>query len=141
MRYVGQTYEVDVPVPAGSLDSATITRLLETFHERHEQEYGIASDQFPVTFVNLRAVGRKQTVEHEFRSPSTTASGGDVTDTREVYFDGEWQTTSIYYRDGLEPASELEGPAIIEDAHSTITLNPGMNAAVDDHENIVITTK
>lgn len=140
MRYVGQTYEVDVPVPDGSLDSATIEQLTEAFHEQHKQEYGIASDQFPVTFVNLRAVGRKRTTNREFRSPSTTIDSGTEVETREVYFDGDWRSTTIYDRNNLEKATEIEGPAIVEGDHSTITLDPGMTASVDNHENIVITT-
>jgi N-methylhydantoinase A len=140
MRYVGQTYEVDVPVSGESLDTESLSHLVEEFHERHEQEYGIASNQFPVTFVNLRAVGSKQTSGQDFRSPSVENTSVEAAEPREVYFDGEWRQTSIHYRDGLEPTMELEGPAIIEDNHSTITLNPGMSASVDEHENIIITT-
>jgi N-methylhydantoinase A len=138
MRYVGQTYEVDVPVPDGSLDSATVDQLVEMFHDRHEQEYGIASDQFPVTFVNLRAVGRRVTTGQEFQSPSADGDNVATAESREVYFDGEWQETAIHYRDDLNSGMSLAGPAIVEDAHSTITLNPGMDATVDEHENIVI---
>lgn len=57
-----------------------------------------------------------------------------------MYFDGEWQETSIHYPTGLEPGADLTGPAIVEGSHSTITLNPGMTATVDDHENVLITT-
>jgi len=140
MRYVGQTYEVDVPVPDGNLETESVKQLSEMFHERHEQEYGIASDEFPVTFVNLRAVGSKQTSRQAFQSPDTENPAVDDAATREVYFDGEWRATSIYHRHGLEPGMELEGPAIVEDNHSTITLNPTMSASVDEHENVIITT-
>lgn len=138
MRYVGQTYEVDVPVPGGDLDSVTVDQLIETFHEQHKQEYGIASDQFPVTFVNLRAIGRKLTTGRQFRSPNVDGSNEDIYELRDVYFDGKWRETSIHYRDGLESGMTLTGPAIVEGNHSTITLNPAMDATVDDHENIII---
>ncbi|WP_266083359.1 hydantoinase/oxoprolinase family protein [Haladaptatus caseinilyticus] len=138
MRYVGQTYEVDVPVTDESLDAGTIEQLIETFHEQHEQEYGISSDQFPVTFVNLRVAGSRQTVDHGFRNAEMSGGHDDGSGTRDVYFNSEWQETSIYYRGDLEPGMNLDGPAIVEDDHSTITLNPGMNASVDKHENIII---
>ncbi|PGF14170.1 hydantoinase [Natrinema sp. CBA1119] len=140
MRYVGQTYEVDVPVSDEDLSADSIDHLSEEFHERHEQEYGIASDEFPVTFVNLRAVGSKETASQEFRSPSITDTETADGDTRKVYFDSEWHETSIYPRATLDQEMEIEGPAIVEGDHSTITLNPSMNASVDEHENVIIST-
>ncbi|QCS44707.1 hydantoinase/oxoprolinase family protein [Natrinema versiforme] len=141
MRYVGQTYEVDVPVSDESLDEGTIDRLSSEFHRRHEQEYGIASDQFPVTFANLRVVGSQSTATQEFQGPSSTETDSADGGTREVYFDGEWQETSIYLREGLDPGTEFEGPAIVEGDHSTITINPTMSASIDEHENVIIDTQ
>jgi N-methylhydantoinase A len=140
MRYVGQTYEVDVPVSRGSVDADEIDRLVDDFHRRHEQEYGIASDQFPITFVNLRVAGSKPTTSSTFQSPEKDRTGAKDSETRAVYFDGAWRDTAIHYQAGLDPGAELTGPAIVEGAHSTITLNPEMTATVDQHENVRITT-
>jgi N-methylhydantoinase A len=138
MRYVGQTYEVDVPVPGAEFDGELIERLVRQFHDQHEQEYGIASDQFPVTFVNLRVAGRKQAAAQEFRSPDSAREQDTPPRTRDVYFDGEWRETTVYDRPSLASGTEIAGPAIVEGRHSTISLNPGMDATVDRHTNINI---
>lgn len=140
MRYIGQTYEVDVPVHHGSLDETTIDELVTRFQQRHEQEYGIASEEFPITFVNLRVTGKTETGDRTFQSPTPeTASAGD-TETRDVYFDGEWHDTAILRQADLEPGMDLQSPAIVTGAHSTVALPPGMSASVDSHGNITITT-
>ena len=140
MRYIGQTYEVDVPVKGGSLDETTIDELVTRFQQRHEQEYGIASDEFPVTFVNLRVTGKTETDDGEFQSPTPEAASADDTETRDVYFDGEWHETAVLRQAGLDPGMDFQGPAIVTGAHSTVTLPPGMSASVDSHGNITITT-
>lgn len=140
MRYIGQTYEVDVPVQGGSLDETTIDELVAQFQQRHEQEYGIASDEFPVTFVNLRVTGRTETGDRTFQSPSPEKASAGDDETRDVYFDGQWHETTILHQAGLESDMDLHGPAIVTGAHSTVTLPPGMNASVDSHGNIRVTT-
>ncbi|ELY97083.1 hypothetical protein [Natrialba asiatica] len=107
----------------------------------YRDKYTVGSapfDQFPVTFVNLRAIGSKQTAAQEFQSPSAAKTEADDGGTRKVYFDGEWREATTYHRDRLNPRAEFEGPVIMGDDHSTITLNPAMNASIDEHENVTI---
>src|SRR5438067_9423117 len=42
-RYVGQGYEVTVPVPAGRLDAAALERVRASFHETYAARYGYAN--------------------------------------------------------------------------------------------------
>jgi N-methylhydantoinase A len=140
MRYIGQTYEVDVPVHQGSLDETTIDELVTRFQQRHEQEYGIASEEFPITFVNLRVTGKTETGDGTFQSPTPETASADDTETRDVYFDGEWHDTAILRQAELEPGMDIQSPAIVTGAHSTVALPPGMSASVDSHGNITITT-
>jgi N-methylhydantoinase A len=140
MRYLGQTYEVDVPVSSGSLDEDGINDLTAHFHQFHEQEYGVASDEFPVTFVNLRVTGRMQSGDQDFQSSTVKGESSDAGETREVYFDGRWHETALYHRSALGTGINLEGPAILNSAHSTVTLPPESTASVDEYGNIKITT-
>jgi N-methylhydantoinase A/oxoprolinase/acetone carboxylase beta subunit len=79
MRYVGQTYEVDTPLPGGVITKVHIPEITRAFHAAHEHEYGVSSDDFPVAFVALGvgAVGElKQPPVFNFAGqkskPSTT---------------------------------------------------------------------
>ncbi len=39
-RYAGQSYELNVPVASGTVDTAAIGGIAEAFHARHAQTYG-----------------------------------------------------------------------------------------------------
>ena len=58
MRYVGQGYELKVPIPDGPVDDVTMAAVLAAFHTAHAAEYGHAFPQNPVEVVNLRVIGR-----------------------------------------------------------------------------------
>src|SRR6202008_457262 len=55
MRYVGQAYELEVPITA-PLASERMAEILGAFHAVHERVYGYARARQPVEFVNFRAV-------------------------------------------------------------------------------------
>ena len=54
MRYVGQAYEVNVPVPDGALDATAIEATLKRFHELHQQLYAHNNPEKTVEFVSGR---------------------------------------------------------------------------------------
>src|SRR3989442_4496371 len=58
-RYVGQGYELTVPVPSGRLDAAALERIRRGFDEVYVARYGYASLAEPVEAVTwkLSAVG------------------------------------------------------------------------------------
>src|SRR5262249_58840238 len=55
MRYVGQAYELEVPI-AAPVTTARVPETVAAFHALHERVYGYARAQQPVEFVNFRVV-------------------------------------------------------------------------------------
>ena len=143
MRYVGQSYELTVPLPAEQLDVSKIDRVLEQFHIEHDRAYGYSAPTEPVEFVNLRltAIGK-------IAKPRLRELEGDNTDiaaaqkaTRSVYFaesDG-YVECPIYDRYLLGPSCVLTGPAIVEEIDSTTVIHPGYSAQVDRFGNLILT--
>jgi len=110
------------------------------FHEQHHGLYGHADRTAPVEFVNLRVV-------HTHALPTPTlawAPGGaddaDPSDARPVYFAeiGDYVETPIYDRHQLHPEQAIEGPAIVEQADTTVVLYPGHRASVHAGGSIVV---
>lgn len=139
MRYVGQFWEVLAPIPAGKLRRASIARINQAFHAEHETEHGVNSPSFAVEFVSvgLTATGRfkaAQLRERRWRDGTDAETG-----TRPVYFDGAWQDASVYDGDRLGLDVRIEGPAVVEYAHSGTVLPPGTSALVDNMDNLIIT--
>ncbi len=56
-RYVGQGYELRIPLPPGPVDAAWLERARETFHEQHERRYYRRYDEAPIQLVNIHSVG------------------------------------------------------------------------------------
>src|SRR5499426_3363512 len=58
LHYKGQSYELTVPVPDGSIDARMVAHLEQAFGEEHERTYGHrASADEPVELVSIQLVG------------------------------------------------------------------------------------
>ena len=58
LRYVGQNFELLVPVPEETWGDGDCAALHRRFFEAHEQVYGFAAEDEPVQVVNVRLVAR-----------------------------------------------------------------------------------
>jgi N-methylhydantoinase A len=55
-----------------------------------------------------------------------------------VRFNGGWLDTPIFDRASLGRGATLAGPAIVEQPDTTVVIDPGATAIVDDLGNLVI---
>lgn len=144
MRYVGQSYELPIPISDGRVEDA-LEGMLRHFHAEHERAYGFAASGEPVEFVTLRltAVGtiaKPKLRELPERSGAVRAARRAV---RQVYFAeaGGFVECPSYDRYLLAAGAEIEGPAIVEEMDSTTVIHPGFGAKVDRYGNLLIRTK
>jgi N-methylhydantoinase A len=72
MRYVGQNYELTVPVPDGQVDAAAVARLVDAFHAEHERTYGYTARDLDVEAVTFRfeVIGRVPRAELTSKRPA-----------------------------------------------------------------------
>ncbi len=144
MRYVGQGYEVDVPLDASTIsggDNATVAR---AFADCYHRRFGRTEDMAAEVVTWRVVVGGERPVFlkvfsglPEVSQPEQVAESA----TRSVWFGPEegYRMTSVYHRDSLVPGSAVSGPAIIEETESTLILPPMSHAKVDAASNIVVT--
>jgi N-methylhydantoinase A len=143
LRYVGQAFEVRVPVPDGELDGDAAEGVAQAFHAAHRTLYGydFATDpRQAVEWVNLRVSGigpirRPNLVELPGKGGGTDRA---VTGSRRVFFD-DWVDTPTYNRPELAPGDVVSGPAIIEEFGSTVPVHPGFAVTVDAYGNLLLT--
>src|SRR5262249_59415465 len=55
LRYVGQAFQIEVPIEEAWLDEAGTERLRAAFHDRHERLYAHADRSADVELIDLRA--------------------------------------------------------------------------------------
>jgi N-methylhydantoinase A/oxoprolinase/acetone carboxylase beta subunit len=135
-RYLGQSYEIDVPFRrARTLEAA----FLEAFHRRHKKLYSYRHDGRPVEIVNLRlkavALTPKVPMPEERR-----ASGLDpraVLRKQPIFYGRRSHAGAVVDRSLLRTGNRLRGPALVIDPESTTFLPPGYVVRVDGYGNLV----
>jgi N-methylhydantoinase A len=121
MRYAAQSDATAVPY-AAPLDAAALE---QAFHDRHRQLYGYATAE-PCVIEALRVQARKPSATMIAAPRPSGAAREDRT--RLCTFDAAGPVpTRIVARETL--CATIAGPAIIEDAWSTIVVPPGWQAS------------
>src|SRR5437899_2171613 len=142
-RYVGQGYELTVPVPAGRLDAAALARIRAAFDEIYAARYGYANPMEPVETVTwkLAAVGGAPRVA--LAKAASDGRDGGLKGRRRAWFPETrgWTECAVYDRYALAPGARLDGPAIIEERESASVLPPATSATVDEYANLIVTVE
>ena len=142
MRYRGQSYEVDVAVPA-HVGDGDLNLLASRFHEAHKRRYGHMAEAEAIEIVNFKVTGVGRIAKPRLE-PLREGSGArpEPLEVRRAYFDTPGgEDVPVYRRRQLGPGVRLEGPAVIEEQTSTTVLLPGQTATVDRYGNLEIVWK
>jgi N-methylhydantoinase A len=136
IRYVGQSYELTVPVDA-EVDDEALSRAIERFHRDHEQLYGHAMTDDPVEAVTLRVTGRVPTpaMADQYEPEGVDPRRED----REVYFEDVGAVDAgVHWRPALPVGETVAGPAILEGTGSTAIVPPDATARVVEDGSVLI---
>ncbi len=131
VRYVGQSYELDVPFTP---------TFRETFDRVHQDRYGYCQIDAPIEIVNVRvrAIGRV-TPPHIHPEPSISSDPSSARwDERPVVLDHGMQSVPHYRGNRLRPGHEICGPAIMVLEDTTVYLGITDHARIDAYSNILI---
>ena len=120
VRYVGQSTAVEVPF-AEPLDLQVLGR---DFRKRHHEIYGYATDEhWEMQSLRIRALVPRQTA---FGPLAALDGAPEPTSVGPCWFEpAAPHQTPRFDRDRLPPGLQIAGPAIVEDAWSTIVVPPG----------------
>lgn len=143
LRYVGQGYELRVPLPDGPIDAAAMERIWQAFHAAHAREYGHAFHDNPIEIVNMRLVGTGALPKLESLSaPETGSVEAALIRVKPSVFRTEAGLeafdTAVYRRDGLSSGAEFAGPAILLQKDSTTVVPPGARARLHPSGSLII---
>jgi N-methylhydantoinase A len=140
MRYVGQAYELEVPIPAPLVGPHVLAAQAD-FHAAHERVYGYARTGQPVEFVNFRAIHTYPLPRPVLRAPQVahrTLTEAQVGERRAYFAPAGFVPTRIFDRARLPVDAGLEGPAIVEQPDTTTVIPPGYTATVEGSGNLRI---
>jgi N-methylhydantoinase A len=143
-RYVGQNFELTVPVASGATLSASdmpdAGQLQANFYAAHETAYGYASADDPVEIVNIRLSASSRLHSDGAKSAAVDDASDPVPrDQRPVYFVADVAVeANIYSRADLHPGQCITGPAIIEQLDTTTPIYPTDRAEVTPDGHLII---
>ena len=141
LRYVGQGYELQVPLRGGDSTIGDLGDIAEQFSRMHEDNFGYRMPNDAVEVVNLRLTAIGVTAKPQLREEplagedASQALGG----TRRMYMEGAYREVAVYDRTGLRCGNRLDSPAVVEQLDSTTVVFPGCEATVDRYRNLIVT--
>jgi N-methylhydantoinase A len=143
-RFMGQSFELSLPLPARELTAADGPRLEAQFREFYERTYGrgTAWEGVPAMLLNYTvtaSAGRTAppavSVELAPRQPAELAKGE-----RMVYLPTSRERRRLPVYDGalFSAGSRVDGPAIIDESDTTIYVPDGVSAERDEYLSYVL---
>ena len=144
MRYVGQNFELRVPILSGAvLEPSALpgaAHLKRLFFDAHDLAYSFHDPLAKVELLNARLTARASVLSvvdaplQEAQNVAPPAVG-----TRRIYFDGDRpMTVPVYRREDLLAGVQIPGPAVIDQIDTTIPIFPGDRLSVHASGNLII---
>jgi N-methylhydantoinase A len=140
MRYAGQNYEHQVPVPVETMTEAVLRDAFSAFERIHAERYGYAieGEEIELVAFHVTVTGRRSAPRLIVREQS---EWGNEATSRLVHFRGNGNlATAIYRRYALPAGTRLDGPCILEETGSTTLVEPGMTVEVLPDGQLLIET-
>jgi N-methylhydantoinase A len=139
MLYAGQTHSVQVKL-AGR-HALNSNDLKAAFEEAYRAQIGQPLDNIPIRLINLRvaAVAKRPNLDLRAMAPKDGVMLQDAfLEMRSIWADGIWQEAPVYDRLALGVGQKCMGPALLEQADTTIFVDPGLIGEVDEFGNLII---
>jgi N-methylhydantoinase A/oxoprolinase/acetone carboxylase beta subunit len=128
LRYLGQSYEINVPFTGAFAACAA------RFHREHAKLYGYSNPGREVEVVTIRVRARKSLPKPKLKAARSVTGRGV---TRRVFVDGSWRSLQVWNRQHLG-ATAHPGPALILDYGSTTLIPPGWRFHLDRSGSLLI---
>ncbi len=143
MRYVGQAFELSVPIE-GALDDLTFANLFEAFRAAHHRIFEFSKPpEKPAEIVSYRVGAHAQldTFPFEGHAANTAAvTPNAARRTIDVTEGGQRISCQVMAREAIGRAA-VSGTLLVEDGTSTLYVPTGWQARCDDAGNLMIERK
>jgi len=138
LMYQGQTHVMKLPTDAGVFNKEQVR---QEFARAYLDRFGLDLPEMKPVLANVRTtvIGVRDRISIDiFRPDEGNTLEAALVGSRKAFFDGRWHETNIYSRERLPAGAVFVGPAIVEQADSTVVIDPGTRATVDKFGNILI---
>jgi N-methylhydantoinase A len=144
MRYVGQGFEVTVPLDRGSHAERDAAAWRRAFNAQYEMRFGRNLDALSVEVVSWRVRVVAPASVSELRFAERDSPKGDAPlERRTAYFEecAGFVEVPVFVRSRLSGGVHITGPALIEEAESTAVVGPSASVVADTHGNLIMSLR
>jgi len=138
LRYVGQAFQIEVPIDPAWLEAVDTERLRAAFHDLHERLYAHADRAADVELIDLRATITAATPKPELKTVPAGHGPATAHGRRSIHYRKQRYDAAVYGRRELLAGQYVDGPAIIEQEDTTTLVPARFRASVDAFGNLVI---
>lgn len=137
-HYAAQVWDIPVDLPSERLaGDADVAALAEAFHDGHRRIFSVDDRASPIEFLNWTA--RLSVALPHSRLRAAGTGEADAPATRPVLFGVEdRRDAAIYHGENVAVGDVIDGPAVIEEATTTLVLPPGASATLSDADSYVV---
>jgi N-methylhydantoinase A len=137
IRYLGQSFDLTVPLDRAVLGDATGAALRRTFGEIYEQVYGYKDDAAALEVLDVRATAVGVTPKPRLAEAPEGAVREVPPGRRRVFLDGRFWEAAVFDRASLAAGARFDGPAIVEQYDTTTLVPNGFAVSVDRFGNLI----
>lgn len=139
MRYVGQGYEVEVPLDISTIEKEDKDEITTRFEIVYQELFGRV-EVMPLEVISWRVVVSGPTPEFSLANAKGAEIEGEARKGhRPVYFgDDGYVDTPVYDRTFLKQGFTAKGPAIVEERESTLVVPPDFSLTLHPSGNLIL---
>ncbi|MBW1804304.1 MAG: hydantoinase/oxoprolinase family protein, partial [Deltaproteobacteria bacterium] len=146
VRYEGQFNEIETPITLsgdGVFSEEDIPVLQKVFDQRHDALYGYHLPGSPVELIAVRVKAEGMTEKPAFREVPFAGedASGALKGEREIYYEGKSVNAKVYEGVKVANGNRIAGPAIVEEATTTVLVAPNYKLQCDSFNNFLLCHK
>jgi N-methylhydantoinase A len=136
--YLGQGDSMLVDVPAGPVDAALLERVRANFTEDHRRHWNFDLQGRPVRIINLRVRAIGKIGSFSTGRPRDGKGAPEPLGRTRIWLRDSWVGMPRYRREDLRAGDRIEGPAVIEEPSSRISIYGGDSLEVGGDATILV---
>lgn len=141
LRFVGQGFEVVTTLPAGPYGDNAATLIAEAFKAAYRQTFSQMPPDGDIEIVNIRVAvsADADSAVLDAAAPTGTLAAAQEGE-REVWVGAHsrYERVPVYRRERLPLGADIAGPAVVQEASSTLVLPARARAVVDAAGSLIV---
>jgi N-methylhydantoinase A len=141
LRFAGQGFEIVTDLPPGPYDENSYDAIREAFAQSYGKTFGQVPQKGEIEVINIRVALSVNSDNANLNVETAPISGVQaVQGTRQLYLAhrGQYFDVPVYERAALSLGQVISGPAIVQEASSTLILPEGSEAKVDGSLSLIV---